>query len=265
MHATAFGQNKGDSHVELEFQAFWCPPTVVSFPIHKNKHIQDHQDRQKNIMSLDQCIASLARVERGAIRDSKQDRIHFSQLPPFQTWFDTDSFILLFYAVFSPIPTRPEPYSLNLTQEYSRFSVPSDIKEPGSISSSVSSKAQPRASPLPGQSSSGNNTGDGRFNCGPCKKSFGSEATFHSHQMSAKHIATVKEADKKNKGKGSSKSNASNNNNNARNNKQRGDDEEQQDPPEVVEALASLRKVERIVKENPNMAASVLWKISKGN
>lgn len=83
--------------------------------------------------------------------------------------------------------------------------------------------------------------------------------------MSAKHIATVKEADKKNKGKGSSKSNALNNNNNARNSKQRGDDEEQQDPPEVVEALASLRKVERIVKENPNMAASVLWKISKGN
>ncbi|GJJ72669.1 hypothetical protein EMPS_05027 [Entomortierella parvispora] len=185
-------------------------------------------------MSLDQCIAALAKVERGAIRD-----------------------------IFGPIPTRPEPYSLNLTQEYSRFSVQPDSgpdSGPVTGAGSRSLPSGPRTPPPSSvqQQSSGSN-GDGRFSCGPCKKSFGSEATFHSHQMSAKHIAAVKDVDKKNKGKGASKSNSTNNN--ARG-KQRVEEEEQ-DHPEVSEALLSLRKVEKIVKENPNMAASVLWKIAK--
>lgn len=172
---------------------------------------------------------------------------------------------LTFPTVFSPIPTRPEPYSLNLTQEYSRFSVQSDPKSsvPGS---GPAGPGKTSPSPTVQQQSSSGSTGDGRFNCGPCKKSFGSEATFHSHQMSAKHIAAVKDADKKNKGKGSSKSGSTNNNNNNNNNaraKQRAEEEEP-DHPEVTEALMSLRKVEKIVKENPNMAASVLWKIAKG-
>ncbi|KAG0056834.1 hypothetical protein BGZ83_003128 [Gryganskiella cystojenkinii] len=193
-------------------------------------------------MSLDQCIASLPRVEKGAIRD-----------------------------IFSPIPTRPEPFSLNLTQEYSRFShSASDTKGSGSTTTTTtsttgsSSRTPSRSTPPPQQPQQ--SSSDGRFNCGPCKKSFGSEATFHSHQMSAKHIATVKDAEKKNKGKGQqSKSGGSNNNKNSNNKQQRAqEEEEQQDSPEVTEALTSFRKVEKIVKENPNMAASVLWKIAKG-
>ena len=68
--------------MELFFIAKACAAFFIPHAtIEKDEYIQDHQDCQKNSMSLDQCIASLARVERGAIRDSKQDRIHFSLSP----------------------------------------------------------------------------------------------------------------------------------------------------------------------------------------
>ncbi|KAG0272235.1 hypothetical protein BGZ95_012022 [Linnemannia exigua] len=110
----------------------------------------------------------------------------------------------------------------------------------------------------------------GKFNCAPCKKSFGSEATWNSHQMSAKHIAAVKDAEKKSKGSGGAKGQGQGgqkggNNNGAKGGRQQKSQEtaDEQDPPEVTEALMSARKVEKIVKENPSMAATVLWKIAK--
>lgn len=92
--------------------------------------------------------------------------------------------------------------------------------------------------------------------------------------MSAKHISAVKDAEKKNKsgssggskGQGGAGQKGGNNNNNAKGRQQKSHDTaaEDQDPPEVIEALMSFRKVEKIVKENPSMAATVLWKIAKG-
>lgn len=93
--------------------------------------------------------------------------------------------------------------------------------------------------------------------------------------MSAKHIAAVKDAEKKSKSsgggggggaKGQGGGQKCGNNNNAKGRQQKSQDTamEEQDPPEVTEALMSFRKVEKIVKENPSMAATVLWKITKG-
>ncbi|KAG0375792.1 hypothetical protein BGX24_008658 [Mortierella sp. AD032] len=88
--------------------------------------------------------------------------------------------------------------------------------------------------------------------------------------MSAKHIAAVKDAEKKNKGSGGAKGQGGGgqkggNNNGAKSGRQQKSQEasEEEDPPEVTEALMSVRKVEKIAKENPSMAATVLWKIAK--
>ncbi|KAG0079492.1 hypothetical protein BGZ90_002481 [Linnemannia elongata] len=94
--------------------------------------------------------------------------------------------------------------------------------------------------------------------------------------MSSKHIAAVKDAEKKSKsgggggggggakGQGGGQKGGSNNNAKGRQQKSQDTAVEEQDPPEVTEALMSFRKVEKIVKENPSMAATVLWKIAKG-
>lgn len=92
--------------------------------------------------------------------------------------------------------------------------------------------------------------------------------------MSAKHIAAVKDAEKKiksggsggSKGQGGAGQKGGNNGSNAKGRQQKSHDTtaEEQDPPEVTEALMSFRKVEKIIKENPSMAATVLWKIAKG-
>ncbi|KAF8952815.1 hypothetical protein BGZ46_003365 [Entomortierella lignicola] len=78
--------------------------------------------------------------------------------------------------------------------------------------------------------------------------------------MSAKHIAAVKDTSKKNKGgsKGGSAQKSINSNT-----KKAHKEEEDQDPPEVMEALATFRKVEKAAKENPGIAAPILWKIAK--
>jgi hypothetical protein len=88
--------------------------------------------------------------------------------------------------------------------------------------------------------------------------------------MSAKHIAAVKDAEKKNKGSSGAKSQGGgqkgNSNNGVKGGRQQKPQEttEEDDPPEVTEALISVRKVEKIAKENPGMAPTVLWKIAKG-
>ena len=96
--------------------------------------------------------------------------------------------------------------------------------------------------------------------------------------MSAKHIAAVKDVEKKSKSggggsggggggaKGQGGGQKGGNNNSAKGRQQKSQDTavENQDPPEVTDALMSFRKVEKIVKENPSMAATVLWKIAKG-
>ncbi|KAF9995913.1 hypothetical protein BGZ79_010368 [Entomortierella chlamydospora] len=79
--------------------------------------------------------------------------------------------------------------------------------------------------------------------------------------MSAKHIAAVKDASKKNKGGPKGGSGQKGPSPNA--SKKLPKDDEDQDPPEVVEALTTFRKAEKAAKENPGMAASVLWKIAK--
>ncbi|KAG0267170.1 hypothetical protein BG011_008463 [Mortierella polycephala] len=156
---------------------------------------------------------------------------------------------------------------MNLAVEYSRFSSIPNSQTESSPSSAAGSSRQPQQQQQ--QQQQQGKSSDGRFNCTVCKKSFGSEATWHSHQISAKHIAATKDAEKKSKG-GSKKSGGgkgqgnNSNSNNLRNNKNatKGQADEE-DPPEVTEALMSFRKVEKIVGENPNMAASVLWKIAK--
>ncbi|KAF9935197.1 hypothetical protein FBU30_006282 [Linnemannia zychae] len=191
----------------------------------------------------DECIAALPRVEKGIPRD-----------------------------IFAPIPQHPEPYSLDLAFEYIRFSnqaTDSVVVAPPKPSSTAvdnrpSTPQQPRGSANPQQQQQqqqqkGVGT-DGKFNCAPCKKSFGSEATWNSHQMSAKHIAAVKDAEKKNKG-GSKAQGGGQKGGNRQYKSQ--EVAEEQVPPEVTEALMSFRKVEKIVNENPSMAATVLWKIAK--
>ncbi|KAK3830238.1 MAG: hypothetical protein JOS17DRAFT_747340 [Linnemannia elongata] len=205
----------------------------------------------------DECIAALPRVEKGLPRD-----------------------------IFAPIPACPGPYSLDLVLEYSRFStLPIDIASKPAASPTTatgtnrpSATQQPRAQgSLQQQQQLKGANADGKFNCVPCKKSFGSEATWNSHQMSAKHTAAVKDAEKKSKSgggggggggggaKGQGGGQKGGNNNNAKGRQQKSQDTavEEQDPPEVTEALMSFRKVEKIVKENPSMAATVLWKITK--
>ncbi|KAF9364119.1 hypothetical protein BGX34_002436 [Mortierella sp. NVP85] len=205
-------------------------------------------------MSLDDCVAALPRVERGIPRD-----------------------------IFSPIPDYPEPYSVDLTQEYARFANLPDDQVPESPSApkhqhqplqhkllkdSRGTVTRTGQGPAPGSGSrvgaAGGDTPNERFNCTACKKSFNSEATWNNHQMSAKHIAAVKEAEKKNKG-------GSKGNNNSRTTQQQknqsaertAEKEGQDDPPEVTSALSSFRKVTKVIHENPGMAASVMWKITK--
>ncbi|KAI1316399.1 hypothetical protein EDD11_010042 [Mortierella claussenii] len=179
-------------------------------------------------MNLDECIEALPRIEKGLLRN-----------------------------IFIPIPICPEPYSLDLTQEYSRFTLLNQEQDHQRPSPST----QPRSQQ---QQQGGAGGSDGRYNCSVCKKSFGSEATWNNHQSSAKHLAAVKDAAKKNRGvgpkagAGSQRSSSNNKNNNGNS-----DHLQEQDPPEVMEALSSFRKVSKIVKENPSMAASVLWKIAK--
>ncbi|KAG0040220.1 hypothetical protein BGZ82_004465 [Podila clonocystis] len=183
-----------------------------------------------------QCINALPSVERGIVRD-----------------------------IFNPVKETPEPYTLDLVVEYSRFSqsqlsLPQQTPVKGTVSPSPSHSIAKGST----TSNASNSNGSDRFNCAPCKKSFGSEATWNSHQKSAKHIAAVKDAEKRAKGGrgggggGGSihqKSNSSSNRSNPQ--------ETEMEPPEVAEALMSFRKVEKIAKENPGMAASVMWKISK--
>ncbi|KAG0343026.1 hypothetical protein BG000_010163 [Podila horticola] len=183
-----------------------------------------------------QCINALPSVERGIVRD-----------------------------IFNPVKETPEPYSLDLVMEYSRFSQsqsPSQLQTPVKGTSSPSPRPNTNGST---PSNTGNSNGSDRFNCAPCKKSFGSEATWNSHQKSAKHIAAVKDAEKKTKGArgggGGGGSNQQKSNSSSNRSKQQQDTEPE--PPEVAEALMSFRKVEKIVKETPGMAASVMWKISK--
>ncbi|KAG0034226.1 hypothetical protein BGZ81_005765 [Podila clonocystis] len=178
-----------------------------------------------------QCINALPSVERGIVRD-----------------------------IFNPVKETPEPYTLDLVVEYSRFSqsqlsLPQQTPVKGTVSPSPSHSITNGST----TSNASNGNGSDRFNCAPCKKSFGSEATWNSHQKSAKHIAAVKDAEKRAKGRGSGsnhqKSHSSNNHSKPQ--------ETESEPPEVAEALMSFRKVEKIAKENPGMAASVMWKISK--
>ncbi|KFH72636.1 hypothetical protein MVEG_02925 [Podila verticillata NRRL 6337] len=188
-----------------------------------------------------QCLNALPSVERGIVRD-----------------------------IFNPVEDTPEPYSLDLVQEYSRFSqsqsspVQQQSPSKGNSSPSPSNRPVTNAGSTPSNTSN-NNNGSDRFNCAPCKKSFGSEATWNSHQKSSKHIAAVKEAEKKAKGgRGGGGGGGSNQQkNNSPNNRSKQQQEAEQEPLEVTEALMSFRKVEKIVKENPGMAASVMWKISK--
>lgn len=174
--------------------------------------------------------------------------------------------------VFNPVKDTPEPYSLDLVQEYSRFSqsqsspVQQQSPSKGNSSPSPSNRLATNAGSTPSNTGNSNNGSD-RFNCAPCKKSFGSEATWNSHQKSAKHIAAVKEAEKKAKGGrggGGGGGGSNQQKNNSPNNRSKQQQEAEQEPPEITEALMSFRKVEKIVKENPGMAASVMWKISKG-
>ncbi|KAF9306432.1 hypothetical protein BGZ74_005977 [Mortierella antarctica] len=183
-----------------------------------------------------QCINALPSVERGIVRD-----------------------------IFNPVKETPEPYTLDLVVEYSRFS---------QSQSSQQQKTPVKGTPSPSPShpntngstasNTGNSSGSDRFNCAPCKKSFGSEATWISHQKSAKHIAAVKDAEKKTKGgRGGGGGGGSNQQKSNSSNNRSKQQETEPEHPEVAEALMSFRKVEKIVKENPGMAASVMWKIAK--
>ncbi|KAF9541316.1 hypothetical protein EC957_003218 [Mortierella hygrophila] len=204
----------------------------------------------------DECIAALPRVEKGLPRD-----------------------------IFAPIPVCSGPYSLDLVLEYSRFStLPIDVASkpaaspttaPGTNRPSATQQPRAQGSLQEQQQRQKGANADVKFSCVPCKKSFGSEATWNSHQMSAKHIAAVKDAEKKSKSgggggggggaKGQGGGQKGGNNNNAKGRQQKSQETvvEEQDPPEVTEALMSFRKVEKIAKENPSMAATVLWKITK--
>ncbi|KAG0201530.1 hypothetical protein BGX28_005674 [Mortierella sp. GBA30] len=179
-------------------------------------------------MNMEQCIAALPRIEKGILRDN-------------------------LVAEFSKFSDKPE------------VQVSSLANIPNGQAKQSSRPLQPTTQPQRQQTG---NTADGRFNCSVCKKSFGSEATWNSHEMSAKHIAAIKGLEKKNKGGSKVQSAQKNNNNNGGspgNSRSRVQENttEDEDPPEVAEALMSFRKVEKIVKENPGMAASVLWKIAK--
>ncbi|KAG0328492.1 hypothetical protein BGZ99_005187 [Dissophora globulifera] len=191
-------------------------------------------------MNLAECIAALPRVERGLPRD-----------------------------IFAPLPTCPSPYSLELTLEYTRhINAPEDRGDASTSATAPRPPAlrqqqqQPHVQSQTGGKAGGGGAGagSGGFNCAVCKKSFSSEATWNNHQLSAKHIAAVKDADKKKSSKTGSKGGGKSTSGHQ---KQQQQQEEEQDPPEVVEALASFRKVEKISGENPGMAAPVLWKIAK--
>ncbi|KAF9968739.1 hypothetical protein BGZ70_009017 [Mortierella alpina] len=195
-------------------------------------------------MNLEECIAALPRTERGNLRD-----------------------------IFSPILTRPEPYSLDLVAEYSRFSnqqTSASTELPygtGAAKQTQRSSQQPPSTQSQRQPTAAGSV-DGRYNCSVCKKSFGSEATWNSHEMSAKHIASVKAAEKKNKGGAKNQSGQKGSPHGAGTGgggRQSRVQESvmEQDPPEVAEALLSFRKAERIASQNPDMAAPVLWKIAK--
>ncbi|KAG0087856.1 hypothetical protein BGZ92_006910 [Podila epicladia] len=187
-----------------------------------------------------QCINALPSVERGIVRD-----------------------------IFNPVKETPEPYTLDLIVEYSRFSQ-SQSPQQQQTQTPVKGTVSPSPSHPNANGSTASNTVNGsgtdRFNCAPCKKSFGSEATWNSHQKSTKHIAAVKDADKKPKGgRGGGGGGGSNQQKSNLSNNRSKQLETEPEPPEVAEALMSFRKVEKIVKENPGMAASVMWKIAKGN
>lgn len=179
----------------------------------------------------------------------------------------TLTFVIALSPVFNPVKETPEPYTLDLVVEYSRFS---QSQSPQQQQTPV--KGTPSPSPSHPNtngstaSNTGNSSGSDRFNCAPCKKSFGSEATWNSHQKSAKHIAAVKDAEKKTKGgRGGGGGGGSNQQKSNSSNNRSKQQETEPEHPEVAEALMSFRKVEKIVKENPGMAASVMWKIAKGN
>ncbi|KAF9985993.1 hypothetical protein BGZ75_002330, partial [Mortierella antarctica] len=186
-------------------------------------------------MNLDECIAALPRTEQGILRD--------------------------------------KPYSLDLVAEYSRFSrqqTSASTKLPTGASKPTQQRASPQPSPVQPQRQppAGGGSVDGRYNCAVCKKSFGSEATWNSHEMSAKHIASVKAAEKKSKGgaknqSGQKGSNGAGGGGGGGRQQRIQESVIEQDPPEVAEALLSFRKAERIASQNPDMAAPVLWKIAK--
>ncbi|KAI8599937.1 hypothetical protein EDD21DRAFT_147340 [Dissophora ornata] len=235
-------------------------------------------------MSLDACIAALPRIEKGVQRDSRNCRFHaHGKVGPRKNKNgDTANKLLtVLYTlfrdarlVFTPIPNCPTPYSLNLTQEYTRFSFSLEDQSNASVSSRPQQEQPQRQHQQQHQQLQQQQTPG--FNCSVCRKSFGSEATWNNHQMSAKHIAAVKDMEKKNKagskggsGQRGARGSSTNNNSGAKNKQQQPQrtnatqKEEYQDPPEVVEALTSFRKVEKVVKESPGMAAPVLWKIAK--
>ncbi|KAF9288922.1 hypothetical protein BGZ68_010331 [Mortierella alpina] len=202
-------------------------------------------------MNIDECIAALPRTERGILRDSNPN----------------SRFIRKKRFLSPPFLGRPEPYSLDLVAEYSRFS--NQPEERASATTPIptgatkqSQRASPQPPAQPQRQSTAGNCVDGRYNCSVCKKSFGSEATWNSHEMSAKHIASVKAAEKKNKG-GAKNQSGQKGSNGAGKQQRTQESAIEEDPPEVAEALLSFRKAERVADQNPAMAAPVLWKIAK--
>ncbi|KAF9157957.1 hypothetical protein DFQ26_008116 [Actinomortierella ambigua] len=182
--------------------------------------------------------------------------------------------------IFAPV-SCPEPYSLDLVTIASRFSThglarsasADTIKIPTGLPSSHQTGGHLKSNVTSNITSS--KGADTRLNCSLCKKSFGTEATWASHQKSAKHQAAVKEAEKKEKnaskkvgGQGQNKGGVRPATPAAATAKATSSvlpevQSPQPDSPELAGALQSLQKAEAAAKTHPSLVAPVLWKAVK--
>ncbi|KAK9768484.1 hypothetical protein K7432_000824 [Basidiobolus ranarum] len=118
----------------------------------------------------------------------------------------------------------------------------------------LSAPSTPTARSSPAVTSS---PSSGKFFCEPCRKSFGSEATWLTHQNSSKHLQNIKNQKK------NSKTPKKNNPEIRKKAEALSPNPRSTTSPQVAEALLNEKQAKKVAAVNPVMAASVFWNVSK--
>ncbi|KAI8907438.1 hypothetical protein DFJ77DRAFT_179296 [Powellomyces hirtus] len=135
----------------------------------------------------------------------------------------------------TPITDLPIVSTSSVTSDTTGFSIPSH-QPPSTQFPPLSSPSKPTSSPRSPSTTA--------FFCHTCKKSFGAEATYVSHQKTARHITAVKELQRK---------------------YDTGNERKAKKVPVPTAAVEAARKVlyaDSVASTDPALAATVYWSVA---